>query len=145
MDSRDFLLGGTVAGTLLAPVVSYVAIFFVTARASGWTELSRRWQCRQEPVGKVFRWRSLGAFRIGGYNNCVRFVVSGKGLYLALQWPFNAFHTPLLIPWDSIRRVKEGKSFGVRYVEIEMPTAGKRHWKILGSVAEPAEKNGWLR
>lgn len=143
MDNKDIAgLAATVIA-ISAPFISYFVIFKVTARLSGWTDLARKYAALRTPEGITTTWSSLGTFRIGGYNNCMKFIVNAEGLYLALHWPFAAFHPPLLFPWNVLRKTGAGKSFGVAYTEIEMP--GGRRWKFIAKTLGPALERGWLK
>ncbi len=143
MDQKD--LAGLIAAIIgiTAPFISYFVIFKVTARLSGWQEFARKYGCLRKPEGFETTWSSLGTFRIGGYNNCMHFIANDHGLYVAIHWPFTAYHPPLFFPWNSLKKTGEGKSFGVAYTEIEMP-GGARRWKFITKTLGPALERGWL-
>lgn len=128
---------------LLIPF-TWMLSFYTAARMSGWLELAGKYATTQTPDGTSFGWQSMGTFKIGGYNNCIRFVVSERGLYIAVQRPFGSFHEPLLIPWSELEVIADKKMWGYPYSEIRMPLTDRRIWKLPGKVIGAAREKGYF-
>jgi len=124
--------------------VTWTLSFYLAARMSGWIELAAKYVAARMPDGDLFTWQSMGTFRMGGYNNCIRFVVSEKGLYIAVQRPFGSFHDPLLIPWHDLVWVADKKVWGFAYSEFRMPLRDGRVWRFPGKIVKAARERGYL-
>ncbi len=142
--SRSFLCYLSLAIPFVFIPLTWTLTFYLAARMSGWLTLAVKYTAGREPPGEVFRWRSMGTFKMGGYNNCIRFVVSDRGLYIAVQRPFGSFHEPLLIPWRDLEWIADRKMWGYAYTEFKMPLLDGRVWKLPGKVVEAARRMGYL-
>ncbi len=83
-------------------IISSVLSLF--ARGSGWNELAKSYPAATPPSGREFKHQTIqvGAVR---YRNTTTAIVSSEGLYLATM----PGHTPLLIPWEEIRLIKQDR------------------------------------
>lgn len=105
----------------LSVVVFYFALIWVLSRLTGWATLAREYTVDKEPEGDRRSWEGIRLRRFGYYNSCVVMVLSPGGLYLRVFRPFAFGHRPLLIPWERIHHVKDGKIVGqaATFLEIE--------------------------
>jgi hypothetical protein len=73
----------------------------------GWNTFAMAHPCETRPAGPSY---SLPCVVMGSllvrYNNIVRAVITEQGLYLYMPLPFQFFHRPFLLPWQSIQRVE---------------------------------------
>jgi hypothetical protein len=114
---------------------------------TGWSGLAERYRARVRPPGKAFNvpGASFGNL-FGSYRNVVRVIFTQEGTYFYVLFLFRAFHPPFLLPWESVERVVEKKSFFTgRYYElllvnmggsIDLRLSGKAGEELLKCVPE---------
>lgn len=115
---------------LLGVVGFYVGLIWLLSRAFGWSALARHYATDREPEGDRRSWEGIRLGRIGFYNGCVVIVSAAAGLYLRVFRPFAFGHRPLLIPWDRLHHLRDGKILGqdATFLEVE---AGDRRIPLL--------------
>jgi len=110
------------------------------ARIAGWSSLARQFAAPEVPEGQGFRFvsGSLGSPHWPiKYRNCLRVVVSSKGLYISPMFLFKFRSPALLLPWHSIESVQEKQMFATRTVTFRF----RDQWSALslsGSIGQLA-------
>jgi hypothetical protein len=106
---------------LLGVAGFYLGLMWLLSRAFGWSTLARHYATDREPPGDRRSWEGIRLGRIGFYNGCLVIVSSDQGLYLRVFRPFAFGHRPLLIPWDRIHHLREGRILGqdATFLEVE--------------------------
>jgi hypothetical protein len=91
-------------------------MFHLFVQASGLTRLIERYPAAQRPEGveREKQTVKIGAVR---YRRCVTINVSSHGLYLWVRPPLSK-HPPVLIPWDSVRRICRTRLYGRKAVRL---------------------------
>jgi hypothetical protein len=88
-------------------------------RGGGWTRLSERFPAAFTPEGPVFRKQTIQVGAVA-YKNCTTVIPAIPGLYLAVKIPFVSRLAPLLIPWESIRSLREGSLYWKKTVILSI-------------------------
>ena len=91
-------------------------------RGGGWSLLGGHFTASFQPAGEFVRRQTIQVGRVV-YKRCATVGVTSPGLYLEVKIPFSSRLKPLLIPWERIKRVREGNL----------------HWKktMILSIGEP--------
>ena len=113
--------------TLLTGIVlalSFVAVWlFVNysfAATSGWHLLAKRYRTTTSPHGPILEWQ---VYRMGSLQETgiTILTTSPLGLHLSRVDLFRPFHPPLLIPWHTITKVTEGRTWwGRQWVQLDL-------------------------
>jgi hypothetical protein len=88
-------------------------------RGGGWTRLAEKFPGPAQPAGTVFRKQTLQVGSVA-YKNCTTVIPATQGLYLAVKIPFFSRLAPLLIPWESIRGLREGSLYWKKTVILSI-------------------------
>jgi hypothetical protein len=118
----------------------WIAISFTLSAIGGWGALASSYATRGRPRGTSFRLRSA---RVGlvGYNNCLRFVASPAGLFMAVLLPFRLAHPPLFAPWSEIS-VTPYRGWVFRYVDFRFARHPNVRLRLFHSLAEEILRAG---
>jgi hypothetical protein len=132
----------------LAVAFGWCLLCYLVSVITGWGALAGRYPAQTVPRGTTFRLASLGTCRLGGYNNALTAVVSDQGLYFSVFSIFRLGHPPMLIPWEAVAEVTEGKilnqtvtSIVLHHEQTRLLTGGRLGEAIL----EQAKKRGLVR
>ena len=93
---------------------------------------------KSQPVGRAYNCPFVWFGTIlANYRSVVRVIFTDIGIYFYVFFPFRAFHSPFLVPWDRIKSIERKKGFfRARYrIDIE-DTVGEIH-VILPLSIEP--------
>jgi hypothetical protein len=87
---------------------NWVAISFLFAYGSGWSQLAKQYRTRQPPPNNL---SSMNSGRVGwvSFKGCLNIGVTSKGLYLSVFPLLRLGHPPLLIPWTAVVRAERTK------------------------------------
>ncbi|MCW5829354.1 MAG: hypothetical protein KIT79_08565 [Deltaproteobacteria bacterium] len=127
-------------------VILWIGIFHVVARVGGWRPLAERYRARLEPMrAETFRMQSGRLGRWCGYNNCLTVKLASAGLYIAMPWIFGFGHEPLLIPWDRLKVVSRGRTFGVAFTQFELTDPPGFLLLLADRVIDKARELGYVK
>lgn len=88
-------------------IYMFFAVAIIIALLGGWFKLARKYRAPKGfKEGQLFKWQS-GSVGVCNYNNVLKIRVSPQGLYLACVFPFSIMHSPILIPWDEIKGIRQ--------------------------------------
>jgi len=99
----------------------WVFVGFIISRL-GWASFAQRYPTRGRPMGIAYRSSSTwfgGLF--ARYGNVVHVIFTDAGIYFFTSFLFRAFHSPFLVPWESIKRIekKTGLFWSSYRIDIE--------------------------
>jgi len=110
--------------SLIVLALSFPAVWLLVshgfADTSGWRLLAERYRTTNRPDGPVLYWQ---VYRMGSLPDSGITILSASpvGLYLSRVDLFRLFHPPLLIPWRTITKVAEGRTWwGRDWVDLEL-------------------------
>lgn len=118
----------------------WVAISFTLSAIGGWGALASSYAARECPNGTSFRLRSASV-GIVNYNNCLRFVVSPAGLFMAVLLPFRLAHPPLFAPWSEISATPH-RGWVFRYVDFRFARHPNVRLRLFHVLAEEVLRAG---
>ncbi len=87
---------------------NWVAISFLFAYSSGWSQLAKQYCTIQPPPNNL---SLMNSGRVGwvSFKGCLNIGVTAKGLYLSVFPLFRLRHPPLLIPWTAVTSAEHTK------------------------------------
>lgn len=107
---------------ILVFVGIWLLISFIVSRA-GWQAFAKRYPARIRPAGSSYSSQASGFGGFGRYNNVVRVVFADAGLYFYVMFLFRAFHSPFLVPWESVKCIQKKDGFFGSYYWMEIADA----------------------
>jgi hypothetical protein len=107
---------------------NWVAVSFLFAYSSGWSQLAKQYRTSQSPPNNL---SFMNSGRVGwvSFKGCLNIGVTSKGLYLSVFPLFRLGHPPLLIPWTAVISAERTKFLfqeGYR-LQIGSPLITKLH------------------
>jgi hypothetical protein len=79
-------------------------------RGGGWTRLAGHFPVPSRPAGDLFKGQTVEVGRVA-YKRCALVGISTDGLYLEVKVPFFSRLKPLFIPWNRVKRIREGSLY----------------------------------
>jgi hypothetical protein len=145
--------GGSRPVKLPPPFIAGLAIllfaaFFVTlwlgvvaliAAVGGWRDLACVYPYTGAGDATAIRFRGTsimfgsGPISVGSYRNAVTVTIDAAGFELTTMVLFRFQHPPIAVPWQAVRRYREGSTFGRRWVELEI--ANGQRLRVFGRAA----------
>lgn len=105
---------------VLAGLASFVValVMRLSARASGWEELTRRYPAADPPAGQEFARQTV---RVGmvRYRHSVQVILAPLGLWLSMQLKMARF-PPLFIPWDEVKGTEPTRLYSRKAVRLSI-------------------------
>jgi hypothetical protein len=116
----------------------WLTISFVVSL--GWQAFATRYRAGTRPAGKAHTavTARIGWSPFSSYKNVVKVVFTKEGVYFYVLFLFRPFHSPFLLPWESVRSVekKDGFLLGKRYIVDVGDDAGWSHLWLRGKVEQ---------
>jgi hypothetical protein len=118
---------GGFAWTFLLFVALWLGVSALLSHLGGWASLAKRFPANG-PIGGEPFWFVTGS--LAGnvipvrYASCLFVKVNSDGLGMSIFFPFRFKNPPFLIPWSSVRSVKERKVLFFRSVTFETKDHG---------------------
>jgi hypothetical protein len=133
------------AAVVATGVAAIVAVWAAVPWASGWRQLARVYELRNEFEGEKRRFQSAW-MRLGmRYGNCLTVGANRQGFYLASWPPFLPGHPPLFVPWGEIQ-ARPWKSIWMRGTELrfrQVPSVPVRIRLSLAAWLRQAAGDAW--
>jgi hypothetical protein len=121
-----FLAAGILISLVLALVFLLPRILKnISSRGGGWTRLAEHFPAPSQPSGELLKRQTIEVGRVV-YKRCATVGITPRGLYLEGNIPFSSRLKPLLIPWEMVKRVREGSLYWekTRVLSIGDPEIG---------------------
>jgi hypothetical protein len=109
----------------------WMFVSFIISRM-GWSSFAERYPALTRPRGMAYRSPStwFGSF-FARYGNVVHVMFTEAGIYFYTSFLFRAFHSPFLVPWESVKHVEKKRVlFWSRY-RIDIQDSGGEIHVIL--------------
>ncbi len=122
----------------------FVGMLLVSAKISrtGWRSFAERYPVNNRPAGRSYTspYTRFAGFN-ASYKGVVRVIFTDEGVYFSVLFLFRPFHSPFLVPWQSVKQVeREQGFFKDRYrVDIE-DAAGEIHVTLPLSAEDDLSK-----
>ena len=97
-------------------IAMFVVISFVISKM-GWSRLAEEFKTDNKFDGKRVGLISA-TINSCNYKNIIVLKYNQYGIFLKTVFPFNLFHPPILIPWNEIKEVRDGKLLFFRFKEL---------------------------
>jgi len=104
-------------------ILSWIVLCFTLSILSGWSKLARKYPGKMKNIEERywFCWNWFGKNLIGiKYGPLLTADLGPEGLGLSLLFPFRLWHSPILIPWESIKEIETKKMWMIHYARIEV-------------------------
>lgn len=90
--------------------------------ATGWSGLAKKYPAPERPAGRAFECDAANfgaALTSGAYYHGIHVVFCEAGVYVCASflWPF---HSPFLIPWKKIARLRKKEILCIEFHSIEL-------------------------
>ena len=123
---------------LLFPFLFVGLWVFASAQISreGWRSFAERYPASSRPAGSAHNSpRTRFASFISRYGNVVRVIFTADGVYFSVLFLFRPFHSPFLVPWDSVKRIEKKRGFLFDHYQLDIEdAAGEIHVTLPLSV-----------
>jgi len=106
----------------------------IFARISGLNRLVEQYPVKVNPEGKelVNQTIQIGLVR---YRDCTTVIISSTGLYLNINPPLSS-GSEMLIPWDEIKKVSQGRLYGTNASQLSLGNSGKNNVIVYNELFE---------
>ena len=114
----------------LFPVFFIGVWLFVSLTISrmGWSSFAERYPAQTRPRGMAYRSPSTSFGSFARYGNVVHVIFTDAGVYFYASVLFRPFHSPFLVPWESVKRVEKKRVlFWPRYRIDIQDSSGEIH------------------
>lgn len=108
---------------IIAFPIAFISLWlFVTFILSkiGWSRLLPHYEYGNKPFDGEHLGTAGGRVNGVNYNGVLELRADYKGLHIQPIKIFKAFHTPVLIPWNDIKKGKRSGFFGFNFTEIKV-------------------------
>ena len=125
---------------LLFPVfftIMWLVVTYGISHQIGWPRLAQHYRAVSpiEGVRVPVRHARFGRSVLGGVNNAINIGVNAQGIEIRMVFLFRLNCPTLFVPWSDIQ-VTRGKSWFMRYVEMEFAAVPGATMQVFGKAAQ---------